>query len=137
MKYKVAFVCTGNSCRSQIAEGWAKQLGSEVLEAYSAGTEPVKKVNPNAVLVMNEAGVDISSFRPKLLSELPKEIDILVTMGCGVVCPYLPHKYKVDWGLDDPVGQPIEVFRETRDLIKEKLLKLINNIQKFDIINED
>ena len=130
MKYKVAFVCTGNSCRSQMAEGWAKHLGSNILDSYSAGTEPVKEVNPNAVAVMKEAGVDISNNSPKLLDVIPEDIDILITMGCGVVCPYLPNKFKEDWGLDDPVGKPIEVFRETRDLIKEKVLQLINNIEE-------
>lgn len=113
-----------------MAEGWAKHLGSNFLESYSAGTEPVKEVNPNAVAVMKEDGVDISNNSPKLLDVIPDDIDILITIGCGVVCPYLQNKYKEDWGLDDPVGQPIEVFRETRDLIKEKVLKLINDIEE-------
>lgn len=130
MKFKVAFVCTGNSCRSQMAEGWAKHLGSDVFEAYSAGTDPVEAVNPNAVQVMKEAGVDMSSHRPKLLDEIPEEVDILITMGCGVVCPYLPNRYKADWGLDDPVGKPIEEFIKVRDIIKEKILELMEKLDE-------
>lgn len=134
MKYKIAFVCTGNSCRSQIAEGWAKHLGSELLEAYSAGTNPVEAVNPNAVLVMKEAGIDIGSHYPKLLEDIPNEIDILITMGCGVECPYLPNKHKEDWGLPDPAGKPIEEFRKVRDEIKEKVTELIGRIKRNDLI---
>lgn len=133
MKFKVAFVCTGNSCRSQMAEGWAKHLGSEFFEVYSAGTHPVKEVNPNAVTVMKDAGVDISSHKPKLLDEIPNEIDILITMGCGVQCPYLPTKYKEDWGLEDPVGKPVEEFRKVRDVIEIKVNELIDKIQKNEI----
>ena len=134
MKYKVAFVCTGNSCRSQMAEGWAKYLGSDVLESYSAGTDPVEEVNSNAVAVMKEVGVDISSHHPKLLDAIPGEIDILITMGCGVVCPYMPNKYKEDWGLDDPVGKPIGEFIKTRDIIKEKVLELINKLNDIKLV---
>jgi len=83
MKKKVAFVCVHNSCRSQMAEGWAKKLGSDVLEAYSAGTEKYPEVKPLAVQVMEEAGVDMSDHHPKLLSDIPAEVDILITMGCG------------------------------------------------------
>ena len=113
-----------------MAEGWAKHLGIDVLEAYSAGTNPVDEVNPTAVKVMKEVGVDISSHHPKLLDELPEEVDILITMGCGVVCPYVPNKYKDDWGLDDPVGKPIEEFVIIRDIIKEKVLELINKLEE-------
>lgn len=125
MKKTVAFVCTGNSCRSQMAEGWAKHLAGDLFEIYSAGTHPVDQVNASAVEVMKEAGVDISSHKPKLLQDIPYDVDILITMGCGVVCPYLPNKYEEDWGLEDPVGKPIEEFRRTRDEIKSKVLQLI------------
>ncbi len=125
MKLKVAFVCTGNSCRSQMAEGWAKHFGSDVLEVYSAGTHPSDKVNENAVEVMKEAGVDISSHFPKTLDDIPYEMDILIKMGCGVVCPFVPNNHEEDWGLDDPVGKPVEDFRKTRDIIREKVMELI------------
>lgn len=128
-KYKIAFVCTGNSCRSQMAEGWAKELGEDLLESYSAGTHPAAAVNPSAIEVMQEAGVDISTYQPKLLDAIPQEVDILVTMGCGVVCPFLPADQREDWGLEDPVGKPMEEFRKTRDIIKGKMLVLLDQLQ--------
>ena len=118
---KVAFVCIHNSCRSQMAEGWANYLGKEVLEAYSAGTEQYHEVKPLAVEVMEEIGIDMSTHRPKLLSEIPNDIDILITMGCGVECPFVPCKNREDWGLQDPSCGPIEAFRVTRELIKSKV----------------
>lgn len=129
MKTKVAFVCVHNSCRSQMAEGWAKHLGSDVIEAYSAGTENYPEVKPLAVQVMEEAGVDMSEHRPKLLTDIPEEVDILITMGCNVVCPFVPCKHSEDWGLEDPSGGPIEGFRETRDIIKEKVEALIEQLR--------
>ena len=133
MKKKVAFVCVHNSCRSQMAEGWAKHLGSDVLEVYSAGTEDYHEVKPLAVQVMEEAGVDMSGHYPKLLTDIPEEIDILITMGCGVVCPFLPSKHEEDWGLVDPSGGPIEDFRNTRDLIKDKVIALIEKVKKGEL----
>ncbi|NBG88615.1 arsenate reductase ArsC [Isachenkonia alkalipeptolytica] len=133
MKKKVAFVCVHNSCRSQMAEGWAKKLGSHVLEVYSAGTEAYPELKPGAVKVMEEAGVDMSGQYPKLLTEIPQELDILITMGCNVVCPFVPNNHSEDWGLDDPSGGPIEGFRETRDLIKAKVEDLIHKVEKGEI----
>jgi len=127
---KVAFVCIHNSCRSQMAEGWGKLLGKDILEVYSAGTENYKEVKPLAVQVMEEAGINMKDHRPKLLSEIPDDIDILITMGCGVECPYVKCSYREDWGLTDPSGGPVEGFRETRDVIKEKVLNLIERIEK-------
>lgn len=121
MKYKVAFVCVHNSCRSQMAEGWAKTLANDVFDVYSAGTEEYPEVKPKAVQVMEEVGVDMSSHKPKLLSDIPSEIDILIKMGCNVTCPYLPNKHTEDWGLTDPSGGEIEDFRKTRDMIKLKV----------------
>ncbi len=130
---KVAFVCVHNSCRSQMAEGFAKSLGKDVFEAYSAGTEDYPEVKPLAVEVMEEAGIDMSSHYPKLLSDIPENIDILITMGCNVVCPFVPNRHQEDWGLDDPSGGPIEGFRETRDLIKVKMLDLIERIENKEV----
>mgnify|MGYP000922975018 CR=1 FL=1 len=129
MKTKVAFVCVGNSCRSQMAEGFARRLGGDILEPYSAGTEPVAQINPTASLVMEEVGIDLSGQYPKLLSELPQSIDLLITMGCNVQCPTLPCKFREDWGIEDPVGKPIEKFREVRDLIEEKVAGLIEKVK--------
>lgn len=130
MKKKVAFVCVHNSCRSQMAEGWAKHLGADVLEAYSAGTENYPEVKPLAVQVMEEAGVSMAGHRPKLLTEIPQELDILITMGCNVVCPFIPNSHQEDWGLTDPSGGPVEGFRETRDLIRRKVEDLIERVKQ-------
>lgn len=129
MKKKVAFVCVHNSCRSQMAEGWAKKLGSDILEVYSAGTENYHEVKPLAVKAMEEIGIDMGSHRPKLLSDIPEEVDYLITMGCNVVCPYVSCKHSEDWGLEDPSGGPIEGYRETRDLIKVKVEDLIKRVK--------
>lgn len=130
MKKKVAFVCVHNSCRSQMAEGWAKKLGSEVFEAYSAGTESYPEVKSLAIKVMEEAGVDMSGHYPKLLSDIPAEVDILITMGCNVKCPHVPCRYREDWGISDPSGGTVEDYRRTRDVIKERvedLIKMVRN----------
>lgn len=133
MKKKVAFVCVHNSCRSQMAEGWANHLGSDVLEAYSAGTEKYSEVKPLAVQVMEEAGVSMAGHKPKLITDIPDELDILITMGCNVICPFIPNSHQEDWGLDDPSGGPIEGFRATRDLIRQKVEDLIERIKRGDI----
>lgn len=106
----VGFICVHNSCRSQMAEGWAKQLGGEVLEAYSAGTENYPEVKPKAVKVMDESGVDMTGYEPKLLSDIPAKLDILITMGCNVECPFVPCNHREDWGLEDPSGGSLEDF---------------------------
>lgn len=133
MKKKVAFICVHNSCRSQMAEGWAKKLGSDVLEVYSAGTENYTEVKPLAVKVMEEAGVDMSTHYPKLLSDIPEEVDILITMGCNVVCPFVPNSHSEDWGLTDPSGGPMEDYIKTRDIIKEKVEDLIIRVKNNEI----
>lgn len=129
MKKKVAFICVHNSCRSQMAEGWAKKLGSDVLEVYSAGTESYPEVKPLAVKVMEELGLDMSTHYPKLLKDIPEEVDYLITMGCNVVCPYIPCSHNEDWGLTDPSGGPIEDYRKTRDIIKERVEDLIRRVK--------
>ena len=133
MKKKVAFICVHNSCRSQMAEGWAKKLGSDVLEVYSAGIERYPEVKPLAVKVMEEDGVNMSSHYPKLLSDIPEEVDILITMGCNVICPFIPNDHSEDWGLDDPSGGSIEAYRNTRDLIKEKVEDLIRRVKNREL----
>ena len=132
MKKKVAFICVHNSCRSQMAEAWAKKLGGNILEVYSAGTEKYPEVKPLAVKVMEEVDIDMSSHYPKLLSDIPEEVDYLITMGCNVVCPFVPNYYTEDWGLDDPSGGPIEDYRRTRDTIKEKVEDLINRVKSME-----
>ena len=116
-----------------MAEGWMKKLGSDVFDAYSAGTENYPEVKLLAVEVMEEAGVDMDGHKPKLLSDIPSELDILITMGCNVECPFVPNKHREDWGLSDPSGGPIEDFRVTRDLIKEKVIELINRLDSDEL----
>lgn len=132
-KKTVAFVCVHNSCRSQMAEGWAKSLGTDVMEAYSAGTEAYPEVKPMALEVMEEAGVDMKGHHPKLLWEIPEEVDILITMGCNVSCPFLPAKHVEDWGLEDPSGGPKEGFIKTRELVRIKVLDLMRRIEEGEI----
>ena len=132
-KKVVAFVCVHNSCRSIMAEGWANHLGSDVLEVYSAGTEEYPGPKPMALEVMQDLGIDMSYTSSKLLDDIPGQLDILVTMGCGVECPYVPTKHREDWGLDDPSGGPKEGFEATRDIIKEKVLDLIERVKKGEL----
>ncbi len=126
----VAFICIHNSCRSQMAEGWAKKLGADVIEAYSAGTEAYPEVKPLAVEVMEDAGVDMSRHHPKLLADIPRELDILITMGCNVVCPFVPANNTEDWGIEDPSGGSKEDFENTRDIIENKVVDLIKRIER-------
>lgn len=127
---KVAFVCVHNSCRSQMAEGWAKKLAPKFFDVYSAGTEQSSAVHLMAVQVMKECGIDISMQRSKLISEIPSELDIIITMGCDVVLPFTYSSYVEDWEIPNPVGGTLEDFRYVRDLIKSKVLHLIDRVGK-------
>ena len=122
---KVAFICVHNSCRSQIAEALGKKLASDVFESYSAGTETKPQINPDAVRLMKQIhGIDMEETqRSKLLSDIP-EVDVVITMGCNVRCPFLPCSHREDWGLEDPSGKSDEAFLETIRLIEEKVLDL-------------
>lgn len=124
-KPKVAFICVHNSCRSQIAESLGKYYASDVFESYSAGTETKPEINQDAVRIMKQLyGIDMEKTqRSKLLSGIPP-VDVVITMGCNVNCPYLPCKYREDWGLDDPTGNTDEVFIEVIKNIEKKIFKL-------------
>ncbi len=112
-----------------MAEGWAKAIGSGVMNVYSAGTEQYPEVKKKAVQAMHDVGVDISAQYPKLLDEIPNEFDYVITMGCGVICPYIPSKHQEDWGIDDPSGGTMEDFVKARELIRQKVESLIEHIQ--------
>ena len=129
-KPNVAFICVHNSCRSQMAEAFAKKLASDVFESFSAGTEVKPQINQDAVRLMKQVhGIDMEKSQySKRLSELP-EIDIVVTMGCNVRCPSLPCKHREDWGLDDPSGKSDEAFLQTMRRIEEKILDLKDRLQ--------
>jgi arsenate reductase len=127
---KILFVCVENSCRSQIAEGFARNLGEGIVEAYSAGSRPSGKINPEAIKVMRESGIDISSQKSKGFDRLPvKEFDYVITLGCQDACPFVPAKQHVDWGVADPKGKDIEFFRKVRDNIADKVKELIKNVE--------
>lgn len=129
-KPKVAFICVHNSCRSQMAEAISKKIASDTFEAYSAGTATKGFINPDAVNVIKEMYlVDMEqSQEPKLIEVLPP-IDIIVTMGCNVECPYLPSKHREDWGLDDPSGKEKSEFVMTASIIEEKVRDLQERIR--------
>ncbi len=126
MKKKVAFICVHNSCRSQIAEALGKLYGSDVFECYSAGTEVKPEINQDAVRIIKKLyNVDMNKDqKSKLLSDIPK-VDIVIKMGCNVVCPYLPTKHIEDWGLEDPTGNVLKIIT----CVKEIELK-INDLAK-------
>ena len=134
-KPKVAFLCVHNSCRSQIAEALGKHLASDVFESYSAGTEMKPRINQDAVRLMKELyGIDMeASQHVKLLTELPQNIDIVIKMGCEVVCPFWPAKYQEDWGLDDPTGKSDHEFKTIIVKIEENILRLAKDISEEKI----
>lgn len=132
-KVKVAFVCVHNSCRSQMAEAISKIYADGIYEAYSAGIETKPDINQDAVAVINELyGVDMNkSQKSKLLSDLPP-VDIVITMGCNVNCPYLSSKFREDWGLEDPSGKNKEEFIKTAKTIERKITELKDRILDND-----
>ena len=127
---KVAFICVHNSCRSQIAEALGKHLDSDVFESYSAGTETKPRINQDAVRLMKaKYGIDMEREQySKLLSDIPP-VDVVVTMGCNVRCPFLPCKLREDWGLEDPTGKRDEFFIEIINKIEQKVLELKEKIK--------
>jgi len=128
-KSKVLFVCIENSCRSQMAEGWARQIFGDKIEAYSAGSKPSGVINPDAIKVMGEIGIDISGQRSKGFNDLPvKEFDYVITMGCEETCPFIPAKHMLAWQIEDPKGKGLDVFRRVRDEIKNKFNILLTQI---------
>ena len=137
-KPNVAFVCVHNSCRSQMAEALGKKLCADVFESYSAGTETKPQINQDAVRLMKQIhGIDMEKTQySKLLSQLP-EIDIVITMGCNVRCPFLPCSHREDWGLEDPSGKEDEAFLCTMERIREKLLDLKQRIQEGKLPNTE
>ena len=129
MKKKILFLCTSNSCRSQMAEGFAKKLGQGKTEVFSAGSNPSGKVDEMAIQVMKEKGIDISSQKSKGFGDLKeKNFDYVITMGCGDVCPFVPARQRIEWGILDPKGKSIEVFREVRDVIERKAREFVESL---------
>ena len=129
-KIKIVFVCVENARRSQMAEGFANTFGQGKLEVYSAGSRPSEQIDPLVIEVMKEKGIDLSGKRPKGLNDIPPiEMDYLITMGCEETCPAIPAKKIIEWEIPDPKGKSIDVFREVRDLIENKVRTLLKEIE--------
>ncbi len=129
-KLKVGFICVHNSCRSQMAEALSKHFAADVFEAYSAGTETKDKINQDAVrLIKSRYDIDMELTQSsKLIGTLPP-LDIVITMGCNVECPYLACRYREDWGLDDPSGESDEKFNQIIDVIEFRVKELKERIR--------
>lgn len=125
----VLFVCVHNAGRSQMAAGYLTALSGGAVEVRSAGSLPADQVNPVAVAAMAEVGIDITTERPKILTtEAVQASDVVITMGCGDVCPIFPGKTYEDWQLDDPAGQGIDAVRPIRDEIAGRILGLLDQL---------
>jgi protein-tyrosine-phosphatase len=130
MKKKLLFVCVENSNRSQMSEAFAKILGGENIDAYSAGSKPSGLVNPKAIAAMKELGYDLSLHKSKSLKDVEQfaPFDAVVTMGCGDACPWMPAKEFIDWEIPDPKNLPSDQFNKVRDHIKNKVAELLSSI---------
>ncbi|RNM31130.1 arsenate reductase ArsC [Absicoccus porci] len=134
-KWKVGFICTHNSCRSQIAEAFGKELASDVFESYSAGTQIKDQINPDAVRILKaKYGMDMiaNGQYNKTLDQLPK-LDVVITMGCGVQCPMIDCTYREDWGLQDPTGESDAVFIQVIEEIETRIRSLKQRLTKDEL----
>ncbi len=128
---KLLFVCIGNACRSQMAEGLARHLGGAAVKACSAGSRPAGFVAAEAIEAMKEIGIDISKQASKSVEAFRgREFDVVVTMGCGDACPWVPAKRRLDWKIPDPIGQSPEFFRKVRGQIEGLVRDLLAQIKK-------
>lgn len=122
----VLFLCVHNAGRSQMAAGFLRALAGDAVRVLAAGSEPADRLNPAAVAAMAEVGVDIAGARPqRWTDEMLGATDVVVTMGCGDACPYVPGTRYVDWALDDPAGRPVEEVRPIRDDIERRVRGLM------------
>ncbi len=125
----ILFLCIHNAGRSQMAAGFARELSHGRVDIFSGGSEPADQVNPVAVEVMNELGINISGYQPqRFTDDLLAQVDVVVTMGCGDTCPFIPGKTYIDWPLDDPKGKPLEEVRRIRDEIKTRVETLLSQL---------
>jgi arsenate reductase len=125
----VLFVCVHNAGRSQMAAGFLRHLAGDAVEVRSAGSAPADRINPVAVRAMAEVGIDITDQRPKILTAEDSALStVVITMGCGDVCPYFPGQRHEDWQLDDPAGQGIEAVRAIRDDIRTRVARLVGEL---------
>ena len=125
----VLYACIHNGGRSLAAKVLTEHHAAGGVEARSAGSEPAERINPIAVQAMREAGIDITGEQPKVLTtDAVEHADVVVTMGCGDTCPIFPGKRYEDWNLTDPAGQPIDVVRQVRDEIRDRVQHLVNEL---------
>jgi arsenate reductase len=130
---KVLFVCLQNAGRSQMSQALFERVAEGRHEAASAGTRPAEHVHPEVVEVMGELGIDLDGRRPRgLTRDLAEWADVVVTMGCGDECPYIPGKRYLDWELDDPAGRPVAEVRATRDEIDRRVAGLVAELDVQD-----
>jgi len=127
---KLLFVCIENSNRSQMAQAFAKILGGENVQSYSAGSKPSGIVNPKAIAAMKELGYDLSTHDSKSIDEVKDlaPFDAVVTMGCGDACPWMPAKQHIDWQIPDPRNMEPGEFNTVRDMIRQKVEELITTV---------
>jgi len=126
MTARILFVCVHNAGRSQMAAGFARELGGDRVEVFSAGSEPADAINPIAVQAMAEEGIDIAGTQPAILTpDAVRAADVVITMGCGDACPIFPGKRYEDWELTDPAGKGIEDVRPIRDDIRSRVQELL------------
>jgi protein-tyrosine-phosphatase len=128
--FHVIFACVHNAGRSQMAAAFFNQLADPTIaSAISAGTKPGPRVHPEVLIVMQEVGIDLSHAKPqKLTPELAANAQLLITMGCGDACPYIPALRRDDWPLPDPKGQPLQTVRDIRDDIRSRVLTLLHTV---------
>ena len=125
------FVCLHNAGRSQMSAALFEQAAVGRHHALSAGTTPAERVHPEVVEVMRELGIDLADRTPQLLTrKLAEQADVVVTMGCGDACPYIPGKRYIDWQLPDPKGRPLEEVRATRDDIAQRVRALVDKLDR-------
>jgi len=127
----VLFVCLHNAGRSQMSEALFARAGGGRHTAASAGTAPAERVHPAVVDAMSEIGIDLADRHPRLLTrDVADQADVVVTMGCGDECPYIPGKRYIDWGLPDPAGRPLDEVRATRDDIAGRVEQLVAELDR-------
>ncbi|HEX2682376.1 MAG TPA: arsenate reductase ArsC [Ferruginibacter sp.] len=130
-KKKLLFVCVENSNRSQMSQAFAQMIGGDEIEAYSAGSNPSGIINPKAIAAMKELGYDLGRHKSKSLDNVKAfaPFDVVVTMGCGDACPWMPAKKFIDWQIPDPKNMEPKQFNEVRDLIAGKVKDLVSSLK--------
>lgn len=126
---RVLFVCLHNAGRSQMSQAFFEQLAGDHHESWSAGSRPEPRIHPEVVEAMQEVGIDLSGRQPQPLTpDLAAWADLVVTMGCGDECPYVPGKRYIDWDLPDPAGQPLDDVRKIRDEVARRVQQLVHEL---------